>query len=288
MAPPVIFIFGLGYVGRRFGHMMAASGWSVRGTTRQPDNFAAERAAGWNIIPFSDQQKMPDPARSLDGVSAILSTIAPISGQDPVLHLHADDLAGFAGWAGYLSATSVYPDNPDGICYEDTKPAPATKRGKARLAAEAGWQQLCNAELFRAAGIYGPGRSPFDALRDGTARIIEHAGHLFNRIHRDDICRIIMAAQAQPRAGRIINLADQKPASQGDVVRHAAALLGVDPPVAQRLDEAELSPLARSFYSARRHIGSRVIKPELGVDLLYPDYQSGLAAILQADKQTVN
>ena len=102
MAPPVIFIFGLGYVGRRFGHMMAASGWSVRGTTRQPDNFAAERAAGWNIIPFSDQQKMPDPARSLDGVSAILSTIAPISGQDPVLRLHADDLAGFAGWLARL------------------------------------------------------------------------------------------------------------------------------------------------------------------------------------------
>ena len=142
---------------------------------------------------------MPDPARSLDGVSAILSTIAPNSGQDPVLRLHANDLAGFAGWLGYLSATSVYTDNPDGICYEDTKPA-----------------------------------------------------------------------------------------SQCDVVRHAAALLGVDAPVAQRLDEVELSQLARSFYSARRHIGLRMVKPELGVDPLYPDYQSGLAAILQADKQTVN
>ena len=279
-----ISIIGLGYVGRRFGHMMAASGWSVRGTTRQPDNFAAERAAGWNIIPFSDQQKMPDLARSLDDVSAILSTIAPISGQDLVLRLHAHDLTGFAGWAGYLSATSVYPNNPDGICYEDTKPAPATKRGKARLAAETEWQQLCNAELFRAAGIYGPGRSPFDALRDGTARIIEHAGHLFNRIHRDDICRIIMAAQAQPRVGRIINLADQEPASQGDVLRHAAALLGVSPPVPQPLDEAHLSPMAQSFYRAHRHIGSRVIKPELGIDLLYPDYKAGLAAILEAEK----
>ena len=107
MAPPVIFIFGLGYVGRRFGHMMAASGWSVRGTTRHPDNFGAERAAGWNIIPFSDQQKMPDPARSLDGVSAILSTIAPISGQDPALRLHADDLAGFAGWVGGLFVCNI-------------------------------------------------------------------------------------------------------------------------------------------------------------------------------------
>ena len=286
MAPPVIFIFGLGYVGRAFGHMMAAAGWSVRGTTRHPENFTAERGAGWDIIPFRDQQKMPDPARALDGVAAIVSTIAPVSGHDPVLDLHADDLAGFSGWVGYLSATSVYPDKPDGICYEDTKPDPSTIRGKARLDAEARWQKLCNAELFRAAGIYGPGRSAFDGLLDGTARIIEHDGHLFNRIHRDDICRIIMAARSQPRAGRIINLADQNPASQGDVVRHAAALLGVTPPVPQQLDEANLSPMAQSFYRAHRHIGSRVIKPELGVDLLYPDYKAGLAAILQAEKPT--
>ena len=288
MATPVVFIFGLGFVGRALGHMMAAAGWSIRGTTRQPKKFAAEAAAGWEIIGFSDQQKMPVPARAVDGVSAILSTITAISGSDPVLDRHRDDLAGFAGWVGYVSATSVYPDKPDGICYEHTRPDPATARGKARLLAEQRWQQLFNAEIFRAAGIYGPGRSPFDSLRDGTARIIEREGQVFNRIHRDDICRIIMAAQAQPRAGRVINLADQKPASQGDVVRHAAALLGVDPPVAQRLDEAELSSLTRSFYSARRHIGLRVIKPELGVDLLYPDYQSGLAAILQADNQTVS
>ena len=93
-----------------------------------------------------------------------------------------------------------------------------------------------------------------------------------------------MAAQSQPRAGRIINLADQNPASQGDVVRHAATLLGVIPPVPQQLDEANLSPMAQSLYRANRHIGSRVIKPELGVDLLYPDYKAGLEAIFQAEK----
>ena len=284
MVSPVIFIFGLGYVGRAFGHMMAAAGWSVRGTTRHPENFTTESGAGWDIIPFRDQEKMPNTASALDGVSAILSTIAPVSRHDAVLDLHSDDLASFYGWVGYLSATSVYPDRPAGICYEDTKPAPSTIRGKSRLDAEARWQKLCNAELFRAAGIYGPGRSAFDGLSDGTARIIEHEGHLFNRIHRDDICQIIMAARSQPRTGRIINLADQKPASQGDVVRYAAALLGVTPPVPEPLDAAHLSPMARSFYRAHRHIGSRVIKPELGIDLLYPDYKAGLAAILEAEK----
>ena len=98
-----------------------------------------------------------------------------------------------------------------------TPVAPATARGKARLLAEGRWQNQLGAEVFRAAGIYGPGRSPFDSLRDGTARIIEREGQVFNRIHVDDICRIIIAAINQPRLARIINLADQKPAPHGEL-----------------------------------------------------------------------
>ncbi|MEC7211851.1 MAG: SDR family NAD(P)-dependent oxidoreductase, partial [Pseudomonadota bacterium] len=78
-------------------------------------------------------------------------------------------IAGFGGWTGYVSATSVYPDRPDGFCYEDTPTDPATARGRARVVAESRWQDMLGTEIFRAAGIYGPGRSPFDALRDGTA-----------------------------------------------------------------------------------------------------------------------
>jgi hypothetical protein len=72
------------------------------------------------------------------------------------------------------------------------------------------------------------------------------------------------------------------------VVRHAAALLGVEPPAPQRLEDANLSPMAQSFYVSRRRVGSQVIKPELGIDLLYPDYETGLAAILQAETQQIS
>ena len=222
-----IFIFGLGYVGKSFGHLLAADGWKIRGTTRTPARLADEIAAGWQVLPFSDSQPLTDPRAALDGVDALLTTITAIGGSDPVLDAHQDVIAGFDGWTGYVSATSVYPDKPDGFCYEDTAVDPATARGRARVVAERGWRDLLGAELFRVAGIYGPGRSPFDALRDGTARIIDHEGQLFNRIHVTDICRIIKAAMHQPRRGRIINLADEKPAAQGDVVRHAAGLLGV-------------------------------------------------------------
>jgi nucleoside-diphosphate-sugar epimerase len=278
-----IFIFGLGYVGRPLGHLLASRGWHIRGTTRTPERLAAEVDAGWQVYRFADDVPLTDPEEALHGVDTVLSTITAIGGSDPVLDAHGDVLSGFTGWSGYVSATSVYPDRPEGFCYEDTPTDPATKRGRARVIAEARWQELLGTELFRAAGIYGPGRSPFDSLRDGTARIIEHRGQLFNRIHVDDICRIIIAAMNRPRRGRIVNLADEKPAAQGDVVRHAAGLLGVAPPEPQSLDEADLSAMARSFYVSRRRVGSKVIGPELGVRLLYPDYESGLAAILEAE-----
>ena len=278
-----VFIFGLGYVGRPLGHRLAAAGWQVRGTTRTPSRLAAQAEAGWQIHEFADDRPLADPDAALDGVDALITTITAIGGSDPVLDAHGELIADFKGWSGYVSATSVYPDTPDGFCYEDTPTGPATARGRARVEAEQRWLNLIGTEIFRAAGIYGPGRSPFDALRDGTSRIIEHRGQLFNRIHVEDICRVIEAAMAQPRRGRIINLADNKPAPQGDVVRHAAGLIGVEPPQPQSLEEANLSPMARSFYVSRRKVASKVIGPELGLDLLYPDYESGLAAILKAE-----
>mgnify|MGYP005685892527 FL=1 len=278
-----VFIFGLGYVGRPLGHRLAAAGWQVRGTTRTPSRLAAQAEAGWQIHEFADDRPLADPDAALDGVDALITTITAIGGSDPVLDAHGELIADFKGWSGYVSATSVYPDTPDGFCYEDTPTGPATARGRARVEAEQRWLDLLGTEIFRAAGIYGPGRSPFDALRDGTSRIIEHRGQLFNRIHVEDICRVIEAAMAQPRRGRIINLADNKPAPQGDVVRHAAGLMGIEPPQPQSLEEANLSPMARSFYVSRRKVASKVIGPELGLDLLYPDYESGLAAILKAE-----
>ena len=280
-----VFIFGLGYVGRPLGHRLAAAGWQVRGTTRTPSRLAAEAEAGWQIHEFADDRPLADPEAALDGVDALITTITAIGGSDPVLDAHGELIADFKGWSGYVSATSVYPDTPDGFCYEDTPTGPATARGRARVEAEQRWLDLLGTEIFRAAGIYGPGRSPFDALRDGTSRIIEHRGQVFNRIHVEDICRVIEAAMAQPRRGRIINLADNKPAPQGDVVRHAAGLIGVEPPQPQSLKEANLSPMARSFYVSRRKVASKVIGPELGLDLLYPDYESGLAAILKAETE---
>ena len=193
------FIFGLGYVGMPLAHALAKKGWQIRGTTRTPSKLIGKIGIGWEILPFVADSPLANSKKVFDDVDVIISTINAIGGSDPVLDLHGKDLESFSGWAGYVSATSVYPDMPDNICYEDTPVAPTTARGKSRVLAESRWQNQLGAEVFRTAGIYGPGRSPFDALRDGTARIIEQEGQIFNRIHVDDICRIIIAAINQPR-----------------------------------------------------------------------------------------
>jgi nucleoside-diphosphate-sugar epimerase len=137
--------------------------------------------------------------------------------------------------------------------------------------------------IFRLAGIYGSGRSAFDALRAGTAKRIDSPGQVFSRIHVDDVASVLLASIAQPRPGGIYNVCDDEAAAPADVVAHAASLIGIEPPPLVPLAEAELSPMALSFYADNKRVSNALIKQELGVALGYPDYRAGLAAILAAD-----
>ncbi len=281
-----IFIFGLGYVGAHLAGQLYAQGWSIAGTSTDPSRFTRQQQNDWAILPFTDHQPVHALDSYLSEASYLLSTIAPISGVDPVLKAHEKAIRNFSGWTGYISATSVYPDMPEGWVDETTPPFPATQRGKARLSAERQWLEAAQAEILRVAGIYGPARNALISLEQGKARIIDKPGHFFNRIHQSDISQIITAAMLKPRASRIINLSDKEPAPQADVVGYAAQLLGVEAPPAIPLEQAGLSEMAKSFYRSQRRVRSIVIEPELGVDLLYPDYRSGLKALLKARQQT--
>lgn len=284
MAENHIFIFGLGYVGRHLAHALHQQGWQISGTTRDVEKLRKQVPDSWQIFAFEDGQTIENLGNHLENCTHLLSTISALVGHDPVMNSHKDILKTYKGWSGYVSATSVYPDQKDGFVDEDTPPAPATKRGHDRLAAEQRWQEITNAELFRAAGIYGPQRSPFKALAEGRSKIIDKPGHYFNRIHQADITKIIIAAMAQPRARRIINLCDEEPAPQGDVIRYAANLMGVEAPKPIAFEEADLSPMARTFYVSRRRLKSNIISQELGISLDYPTYREGLRAIYKEEQ----
>ena len=285
MRKKTAFIFGLGYVGLHLAHQLNLIGWDIVGTSRNPKNITPPEHCNWKILPFDvDGFKQEIEAHLLES-QIIISTIAPIKCNDPVLKQYGKILSRFSGWTGYISATSIYPGQAEGWVDETTTPEPATARGRARWTAEQEWDEATAAEIFRVAGIYGPNRSPFAALREGRSRIIDKPGHFFNRIHQDDISRIIIAAITKPRRHRIINLCDNEPAAQADVIRFAAELIGVTPPVPVPFEEADLTPMARTFYISRRRVRSVVREPELGIDLRYPNYRSGLRAILDAEEK---
>ena len=112
-------------------------------------------------------------------------------------------------------------------------------------------------------------------------RIIKRKGQLSNRIHQEDITNIIIKAINKPRPLRIVNLCDEEPASQEDVIRYAAKLLNIPPPNPIAFEEANLTPMALSFYISKRRLRSVIAGPELGVTLRFPNYRKGLDALIK-------
>lgn len=288
MSAPVLFCFGYGYSARALAGLLRPLGWQVRGTSRSAEGCSAIERDGATAFRFDRDQPLADPATALAGVTHLLSSVPPDAAGDAVLDQHGATIAAVGrtlAWCGYLSTTGVYGDHGGGRVDEDTPLKPATDRGARRVAAEAGWCALWRdagvpVHLFRLAGIYGPGRNALETVRSGRARRIVKPGQVFSRIHVDDIAAVLAASIDQPNPGAAYNVCDDDPAPPQDVIAHACGLLGVEPPPEIPFENAELSPMARSFYAENKRVANGRIKRELGVRLRYPDYRAGLAALL--------
>jgi nucleoside-diphosphate-sugar epimerase len=287
---PHLFCFGLGYSAMTLARRLTAAGWTVTGTCRTTEKAALLRDMGFCAFLFDRNQ--PIEPQILNGVTHVLVSAPPDPLGDPVLARHGDDIAAMPAlsWLGYLSTTGVYGDRGGGWVDETAALRPSGERGRRRVAAEQGWLGLWRdrgvpVHIFRLAGIYGPGRSAFDALRAGTAKRIDKPGQLFSRIHVEDVASVLIASIGKPRPGAVYNVCDDDPAPPAAVVAHAAKLLGVKPPPLVPLDAAGLSLMARSFYDDNKRVSNRLIKTELGARLRYPGFRAGLTAILAAMKQ---
>jgi len=293
MTAPRLFCFGLGYSAHALARRLAARGWLIAGTAREPARVAQLRDAGVEAFLFDGTQPLDDPARALAGTSHLLSSVPPGEGSDsgdPVIDVHGADIAACAGliWVGYLSTTGVYGDREGGRVDESSELAPTGRRGRRRVAAERAWLALHRergvpVHIFRLAGIYGPGRNALAALRKGTAKRIDKPGQVFSRIHVEDIAAVLEASITRPAPGRAYNVCDDDPAPPEAVIAYASELLGLPPPPLVPFAEAELSPMARSFYRDNKRVSNRRIKDELGVRLRYPDYRAGLKALQAAE-----
>ena len=256
---PHMFIFGLGYSAKWIKRSLEGVGWTVSATGREGD------------LAFGDDDNV---RRALGKATHVLSSVPPAGESDPVLARYADALD--HGWLGYLSSTGVYGDTA-GAWVDESAPVGGGRR-TARAACDAEWLAR-GARVFRLPGIYGPGRSSIERVREGKAHRIDLPGQVFGRIHVDDLAAGVISALDAPAGA--YNLADDLPAGQNAVIEEACRLLGLAPPPLLSLDDAALSPPARAFYSENRRVAAGKAKRVLGWRARFATYREGLADCLR-------
>jgi nucleoside-diphosphate-sugar epimerase len=260
-----MLIFGMGYAAGHLADRLRARGWDVVGTTQDGRG---------DSVAFGDEASVLGALRS---ATHVLSSVPPADGADPVLARYGEAIAlAPAEWVGYLSSTGVYGDA--GGAWVDES-APVKGRRADRNAADAAWQRLRgDVSVFRLPGIYGPGRSILDRIREGRAHRIDLPDQVFSRVHVDDIAGGVIASFRGP-AG-VYNLADDEPCHQNRLVEWGCAMLDAPLPPLLPLDEAGLSPAARAFYAENRRVANGKAKRLLGWSPRYPTFREGLASLV--------
>jgi len=281
-----LFCFGFGYSAQALARRVSARTASLAGTRTSVD---AEDAPplGARLAEFKGDAASAEVKGLLAGTTHALVSIPPDLEGDPALRHFRGELAALPelAWVGYLSTVGVYGDW-QGQWVDETSPTrPISERGLRRVQAERAWLEFGNdtgkrVEVFRLAGIYGPGRSVIDALRAGTARRIVKPGQVFNRIHVEDVAQVLAAAIDKDTGHRVYNVGDDEPAPPQDVAAYAAELMGLPVPPEVALDAAGLTGMAASFWTECKRVGNARIKGDLGVELIYPTYREGLRALL--------
>jgi nucleoside-diphosphate-sugar epimerase len=287
---PRLFCFGIGYSAQALIDRLRDRGWRIAGTVRSEDKAEELRDRGVEVHLFDRGRPLDDPEAALAGATHLLSSVPPDSAGagDAVVDEHGDTLRKLAhqfDWAGYLSTTGVYGDRDGGWVDETDALHPTSDRSRRRVAAETAWRELAETSglplhVFRLAGIYGPGRNPVETVRQGKAKRIDKPGQVFSRIHVTDIVNVLEASIARPNPGAIYNVCDDEPAAPKDVTEFACQLLGVDPPPLVPIEQSGMSEMGWTFWKDNKRVDNSRMHRELLAELAYPDYRTGLRALV--------
>lgn len=276
MAAQQLFAFGFGYVAAELARRLAAQGWDCAGTVRTEASAQPLEAQGFRAHLWPGTDFIPPPG------AAWLISVPPDEQGCPVFRSF-DALASTASWIGYLSTTGVYGDLNGGWAFEEMGVNPQSREATNRAMAEYQWSHL-GARIFRLPGIYGPGRSQLERVKEPGVRRIVKPGQFFSRAHVSDIAEALRLAIATPSATGVFNICDDEPAPSDEVLVYAAHLLGLDPPPAINFDDPTLSPAARRFYAECKRVSNAKAKAALGWRPTFPTYREGLRDCLSQQR----
>ena len=280
-----LLIFGGGWLGEAVAKEAVARSDRVVLTSRAPARRAKLAASGFEAIDPADATAL---TQAVGGAKAILVTAPPAASGCPGLEALVPAITAsgaYPDWIGYVSSTAVYGDRDGGWAFEDDALNAASLEGARRVRAERDWLDAgqgmgLTVQIFRLPALYGPGRSPIDRLRDGTARRVRKPGQVFNRIHVDDVVSGLFASMARPHPGRAYTLCDDEPAAADVVTEWAATEMGLPQPPEVDWTDPSVSDGMRRFYLDSKRLSNARAKAELGWRPTYPTYREGLKSLL--------
>lgn len=284
---PSLLVFGGGWLGQAAAREAVRRGGRATLTSRDAETRRNLAADGFTAIDPDDSAAL---AAAVAQATAVLVTAPPEASGCPGLKALVPAITAanaYPDWIGYVSSTAVYGDRDGGWAFEDDELNAASLEGARRVRAERDWLDAgqgmgLTVQIFRLPALYGPGRSPLDKLRDGTARIVRKPGQVFNRVHVDDAVSGLFASMARPRPGAAYTLCDDEPAPADEVTAFAADRLGLPRPPEVDWTDPSVSDAMRRFYLDSKRLSNARAKAELGWRPKYPSWREGLEALIAA------
>ena len=292
MAKDALLIIGCGFTGKALAKKAIDAGLAVHATNRTPQADMPEGVHSHLMDLSESPEKNAVILRDLlSKMRYAVISVPPKKEGDQLMPIHQNLWQAWLDenpqhWVGYLSTTGVYGNHDGAWVNEQTPASPSMPRTKLRLATEQAWlllqqsQRPWQVSCLRLAGIYGSGRNAINKLQAGHLRRIDKPGQMFSRIHCEDAAAAILAVMAEAERAPIYNVADDYPCPPQEVITYAAEQLGIELPPMTPFEDADLTPMQRSFYEDNKRIDNSLIKQLKGFSLTYPTYKEGLQFII--------
>ena len=280
---PVV-ILGCGYVGTRIARAALVEGRQVRVCSRSTGRLQPLGALGAEVkfLDASTPRSFTSALSSMAGATVIYS-IPPVQMLPPGHAMRAALQAAYGGGATcfiYFSSCGLYGDEPDDDTWidEDTplRPDAAMQNIQSdELEVERSPFDRLRTVTLRLAPVYGPGRGVRNRMRKGDYRILDDGQHATSRIHVDDVVQIVLAAEAKAPPRALYLVGDDEPTTQLAYATWLAERMGLPlPPHRQMLEPGKAKVAHRN-----RKIRNAKLKRELAIELRYPSFREGEAAI---------
>jgi nucleoside-diphosphate-sugar epimerase len=283
MAP--LIILGCGYVGARLARAALAAGRIVRVCARSTGRIAVLSQAGAEVkyLDAAVPKQLGPVLSGLAGATVVYS-IPPVTALPPGQAVRAALQAAYgAGVACFihLSSAGLYGNQPDDEIWIDEE-TPIVHDDPPMMNVQSDEREVENCQfdrlrtvILRLTPVYGPGRGMREQLRKGKYRILDDGQHATSRIHVDDVVSVVFGAEERaPTRSRYL-VADDEPTTQGQYAQWLTERMGLPMPPSRQMFE----PGAPQVAHRNRRVRNTLLKRELALELRYPSYREGEAAI---------